>query len=185
MRRGIRSSGCRWSFLFCFSDGAQDTDRQAKTKQQWETEVERQTNINKSNFFFFLSLVNYAITNYEKCYKTILQPAILPALWGFTPGCIILSHLMRSMPDGTFCAMPKISCMFFSINLHNSPLLGFETQTSWCRSINEPLLKPLDQGGFHKISSLARPVKPFQSYSLSITTTSVSLSSFNDLIWRS
>ena len=39
---------------------------------------------------------------------------------------------------------------FFSINLHNSLLMGFETQTSWCKSINEPLVKPLDQMSFHK-----------------------------------
>ena len=33
---------------------------------------------------------------------------------------------------------------FFSINLHNSLLLGFETQASWYRNINEPLVKQLD-----------------------------------------
>lgn len=100
-------------------------------------------------YLFFLSMVNYGITNYEKYYKTIIQPAILTVLWIFAPDCVILSRFMRSIPDGTPCAMPNISCMLFSINLYNSFLLGFETHTFWRRNINEPLLKPLDQGDSH------------------------------------
>ena len=56
---------------------------------------------------------NYVITNYHKYYKTILQPVILLVLRGFTSDCIILSRPMRFMFDGTLCAMPTISCIFF------------------------------------------------------------------------
>lgn len=77
--------------------------------------------VSSLSFFFCSSMVNYTITNYEKYYKTILQPVILHALWGFTSDCIILSRPMRSMHDGTFCVMPNISCTFFSINLQLRP----------------------------------------------------------------
>ena len=61
-----------------------------------------------------------------------------------------LSRYMRSTFDGIPCVMLQISCKSFPLLIRMiSHFPGIKTQTSQHRSINEPLVKSLDQGGFH------------------------------------
>ena len=50
-------------------------------------------------------------------------------------------YSLRHAADLLYAVFPLIHIIL--------PSSGIKTQTSWCRSINEPLVKPLDQWGFH------------------------------------
>ena len=54
---------------------------------------------------------------------------------------------MKSMFDDTLCTILKISYNYFFF--HNLYFLGFESQTSWYRNINELLVKPFNEMDFH------------------------------------
>lgn len=57
----------------------------------------------------------------------------------------------RSIIDGTFCITPKIFSSLISNILYNLFSSEIETQIFWCKNINEPLIKSLDQRGLFQI----------------------------------
>ena len=107
-------------------------------------------------FFFLLTLDNYVITTM----KNITDDSTVDNSTCHIRIHAWLHHLSRPMGstlDGTPCAMLHISCKHFSPLIRI--ILSFpriEIQTSMCRSINEQLVKPLNQRDFHKKSSIQK-----------------------------
>jgi len=127
--------------------------------------------MNPNIFQFFLVILDLLfIANYENCYKVLQRQ--LDAMWqrvgtwAGPTGRVVPVTLIRSTTDDTFFSFSMLLMDIFNdllcieswrtaIIVHlvkKSQYLGFKPQTSWYKSINEPLVNQWTKGRFTSFS---------------------------------